>query len=352
MPVNLTLGGHLVCPVKIVNAYPIVIAGSASNRVPDSDGHFLAQQGSTIAVKGHSMIIAGASKIARSMIAAGSHGTANYTGGAAPGAALRRFMAIYDGPGSRRIMWEARTAVAVDTANVVDDFSVHDMFTIGANRIAGALDNFMDGSVAEYSVYSAVPSDADIDAWFAGTKRGEDIANCAACFPLVYSADGIYTSTNGLFTLTAIGAEGSVTASALPHPIARGFINVDLVLSYNVLTTAIYADLVLSYNVRAQVSKDLVLAYNVLQASGSITSDTLDFTPGTPYTTETVHYSWFPGGRTGAVSGIAPIEGSKALVAGKLLLSGLPLGDGMLDACVRGATPAQDAVFKQHLTAA
>ena len=131
-------------------------------------------------------------------------------------------------------------------------------------------------------------------------------------------------------------------------------VNADLVISYNVAAatgSAVSADLVLDYNVRAQVNANLVLSYNVLVASGTVSTEQLENNAGTAYTTETVHYSWFPGGRTGALAGITPTEGSKSLVAGVLTLTGLPTGPGMLKGAVRGASAALDAEFLQHLTA-
>lgn len=132
-------------------------------------------------------------------------------------------------------------------------------------------------------------------------------------------------------------------------------VNADLTISYNVAQaagTSVSADLTLAYNVRAIVTADLTLSYNVAAPSGSVTTEQLENNAGTAYTNETAYYSWFPGGRTGALTGITPTEGSKALVAGVLTVTGLTAGSGMLKAAVRGASAPLDAEFLQYLTAA
>lgn len=149
-------------------------------------------------------------------------------------------------------------------------------------------------------------------------------------------------------TVSATPTIGAMEFSAGGTSVSR-----DLPIAYSVLAAgSVSSDLAVSYTVIGTVSSDRTIAYAVAAATGSISSEAAENNAGTAYTTETVNYSWFPGGRTGSMGGITPIEGTKALVAGVLTLTGLPLGAGKLEFQVRGATVSVDAEYVQYLTAA
>ena len=129
-------------------------------------------------------------------------------------------------------------------------------------------------------------------------------------------------------------------------------VSADLAANYTIQAVGeVFSSLVATYNVLNSVSADLVTAYNIAAPTGSILSDIfINNTLNAPFTTETVFYTLLPNGRTGAITGITPTEGSKALVSGRFAFSGLALGNWKLEAAVRGATAADDAEFVQHFT--
>jgi hypothetical protein len=86
----------------------------------------------------------------------------------------------------------------------------------------------------------------------------------------------------------------------------------------------------------------------VSAASGSITTEAMVNNTGTSQTNRPVHWSWLPAGRIGALASVTPVDGAGTSDAGgRLTVSGLPTGAGILMVAVRGATVAEDAVYWQ-----
>lgn len=84
----------------------------------------------------------------------------------------------------------------------------------------------------------------------------------------------------------------------------------------------------------------------------TVTTEPLENFSGSLLLGLTVKYSWFPGGRIGALTGITPLEGTTISdgTTGVVTINGLPLGAGVLLTCYWGATPDLDAVHYHALT--
>jgi hypothetical protein len=82
-------------------------------------------------------------------------------------------------------------------------------------------------------------------------------------------------------------------------------------------------------------------------AAGTITTDPLENNVGSLWLGQSVHWTWTQGGRIGSMTGKTLVEGTGTTHAttGALTVSGLPAGAGCLQIAVRGATPADDAVY-------
>lgn len=86
--------------------------------------------------------------------------------------------------------------------------------------------------------------------------------------------------------------------------------------------------------------------------SGTVTSDIITNNTNSPLTNVLVRYSWFPAGRIGALLGITPIESSGITNnQGRLVVSNLQTGPGVLLIAQLSSGPDSDGVYYQALTA-
>lgn len=94
------------------------------------------------------------------------------------------------------------------------------------------------------------------------------------------------------------------------------------------------------------------LARSVTLSLTQVVTEPLENDGGSLHLNAAVKWSWFPGGRMGAMEGITPLDGTGTTHAtvGNLVIDGLPLGPGVLMTCVWGATPDLDSVHYQYLT--
>lgn len=153
--------------------------------------------------------------------------------------------------------------------------------------------------------------------------------------------------------LVAVGGGTSPVSSDLAASYAiAGRVSKDLAASYSILAAGqVSSDLSAAYGIRSAVSKDLAASYAVAAPAYTFTSDQMVPNTDTPaYGTETAHYTLWTGGRVGALGGLTPVEGAKALVGGKLVLTGLAAGTYRVEGAVRGASANVDAEFVQHFT--
>lgn len=128
---------------------------------------------------------------------------------------MRLLIVVFESATSRRVYFGSNSP-ATDTSNLVDETTNHNQLLIGTFQSNGNANNFfLQGSVAEASVYGRALDATDYDSLAAGTL-GETLANCLAQFPLQTATD--LTSTNGTYTLTA---NGGVTTSGIAHPVSR-----------------------------------------------------------------------------------------------------------------------------------
>ena len=99
-------------------------------------------------------------------------------------------------------------------------------------------------------------------------------------------------------------------------------------------------------------NRSAALARSVTLALTQVVTEPLENDAGSLHLNAAVKWSWFPGGRIGAMEGITPLDGTGTTHAtvGNLVIDGLPLGPGVLMTCKWGATPEQDSVHYQHLT--
>lgn len=98
----------------------------------------------------------------------------------------------------------------------------------------------------------------------------------------------------------------------------------------------------------ANTANSNAFAIDIAAPAGSITTEVMLNNTGTPQANRAVHWSWLAGGRIGALASVTPIDGAGTSDAGgRLTVSGLPTGAGVLLVAVREVTVADDAVYWQ-----
>lgn len=105
-----------------------------------------------------------------------------------------------------------------------------------------------------------------------------------------------------------------------------------------------------AYNLGGE--RSIPLARSVTLALTQVVTEPLENDGGSLHLNMPVKFSWFPGGRFGAMEGITPLDGTATTHAttGSLLIIGLPLGPGVLMTCVWGINAGSDSVHYQYLT--
>lgn len=101
-------------------------------------------------------------------------------------------------------------------------------------------------------------------------------------------------------------------------------------------------------------SNSFSITSNAAVATGSVTTSKHSNSAGLGGVlgSTLLHWTWFAGGRIGAMSGSSMVEGTGTTNAlGVLTVTGLPLGVGVLMTCARAADASTDAVFYEALTA-
>lgn len=105
-----------------------------------------------------------------------------------------------------------------------------------------------------------------------------------------------------------------------------------------------------AYDLTPNYSNELTKSVTV--QSTTVVTDPLENLSGSLYLSTTIHYSWFPGGRIGALTGITPVEGTGTSHAttGALTIPNLELGSGVILTCVRDTNASTDGIHYQALT--
>jgi len=338
--------GYLEHPDKIVSAYPMSLAVWGTRTSSSGDQYWITQaQSNGDRYVGGYQKSASEAKLAV-MQEPGSSRSAQKSGAPNVSSTVLQLMVVVIHSKDSRTIYFGDTNGVTDNATGVNGIANHNLCTLGARHYnSGAASLFIKGALAEAHWYNVALTPADVGNMIADTVKPEAISGWVDGWMLKdFEADGTYTSIGGTRTMTAVGG---ISASALAHPINR---------SSGVTTincTPANAD---AQGLTAAVTSGGVVAISctpgAATAAGAtaavrrlIHSDYAINNAGIAQASAAVHYSWFPGGRVGALTGITPTEGTATLQADGSFKTNIDLVPGALMYSVLAGSYLDDAVY-------
>ena len=149
-------------------------------------------------------------------------------------------------------------------------------------------------------------------------------------------------------TVSGTGAFSTAVTWAVTGGAANGTINSSGLYTAPAATASPRTVTVVATAADGTTTGSAVVTVPATAGAGSFTTEQLVNNSGQVLANISVRWSWFPGGRLGALAGITPVEGVGTTTAGGLLTAtGLVAGSGVLLASQWVNGPADDAVYYQ-----